>query len=136
MDTGTTQELNARELRDFGLSTGAIVAVLFGALIPWVWDLEYPMWPWVVLAVLGIMALVAPESLRLVHRYWMRFGLLISKVTTPIILGICYLLVFAPVGFLIRISGRDPMKRKLDARAETYRIEAESQSVGTLEKPY
>ncbi|MBU2676579.1 MAG: sxtJ [Gammaproteobacteria bacterium] len=130
------EELSAAELRNFGLSTGAIVAVLFGVIIPWIWDFGYPVWPWIVLAILGGLGLIAPMSLRLVHRYWMRFALLISKVTTPIILGIVFFLVFMPVGLVIRVFSRDPLARQFDPDAETYRIVHDRQSAGTLEKPY
>ena len=94
------------------------------------------MWPWIVLAILGGLGLIAPMSLRLVHRYWMRFALLISKVTTPIILGIVFFLVVMPVGLIIRIFSRDPLARQFDADAETYRIVSDRPSADTLEKPY
>lgn len=136
MTISIEEELSAGELRKFGLSTGAIFAVLFGLAIPWMWDLKYPLWPWVILLVLGGLGLIAPKSLRLVHRYWMRLALLISKVTTPIILGVVFFLVVMPIGLIIRIFGRDPLARQLDADTETYRIETDRQSVSTLEKPY
>ena len=136
MNTSTEQELSAGELREFGLSTGAIIAVLFGGLIPWFWDLNYPLWPWVILLVLGGLGLIAPKSLRLVHRFWMRFAILISKVTTPIILGVVFFLVIMPFGLVIRIFGRDPLARKFNADAESYRVESDRQSADTLEKPY
>jgi len=136
MGTDTIKKLDARELRSFGLSTGAIVAVLFGALIPWIWGLKYPAWPWVFLAVLGLWAMVMPKSLQPVYRLWMRIGLLISKLTTPIILGIVFFLVIMPIGLVARIFGRDPLNRRFDTDAGTYRIEKDSQSAEALEKPY
>lgn len=136
MDTATIRELNTRELRSFGLSTGAIVGVLFGGLIPWLWGLSYPLWPWVILAVMGMLALIAPKSLRPVYRLWMRIGLLISKVTTPIIIGIIFAFIIIPVGLVMRIFGWDPLDRQFDANIETYRKEPDSQSTGALERPY
>lgn len=136
MDSGITQELDASELRKFGLSTASIIAILFGALIPWVWDLRYPAWPWVILAVLGSWALIAPNSLRLVHRYWMRISSLISKVTTPIILGIAFFLVIAPIGLVFGMFNWDPLNRRFDAKLSTYRVDKLSQPAGSLENPY
>ncbi len=136
MNSSTEHNMNAGELRKFGVSTGAIVAVLFGMVIPWIWDLRYPLWPWIVLAVLGGWGLIAPASLHLVYRTWMRIGLLISKITTPIIMGIVFFAVFVPVGVVMRIFGWDPMARKFDADAPTYRVESDHQPGGTLEKPY
>jgi hypothetical protein len=67
-------ELDRKGLREFGLITGAIVAVLFGLFFPWLLERSFPLWPWAIFAVLGAWALVAPLSLRLVYRAWMRFG--------------------------------------------------------------
>ena len=136
MNASTGERLSAGELRKFGISTGAIVAVLFGLVIPWIWDLNYPHWPWVILLVLGGLGLIVPNSLRIVHRLWMRFALLISKVTTPIILGVVFFLLFVPIGLIIRVFGRDPLARRLDENADTYRVVNGSEPIDTLEKPY
>ena len=136
METGITKELTVGELRNFGLTTGTVVAVLFGLLLPWIWDLGYPRWPWIFFGFLGVWALVAPATLRVVYRVWMRIGLAISKVTTPIILGIVFYLVVMPVGLLMRTIGGDPMHRRFDSSAETYRIDKQDRSAGKLENPY
>ena len=136
MNNGTEHEMNAGELRKFGLSTGAVVAVLFGMVIPWIWDLRYPLWPWIILAVLGGWGLIAPASLLPVYRIWMRFGLLISKITTPIIMGIVFFALIMPVGVVMRIFGWDPMVRKFDADVGSYRVKSDHLSASTLEKPY
>ena len=111
MQASDIPDLDRDELRKFGLTTGAIVAVLFGGLIPWIWDFRYPTWPWIVFGILAAFAILAPMLLQPVHRTWMRIGLAISKVTTPIILGIVFFLVIMPVGIIIRLAGRDPLHR-------------------------
>src|SRR5262245_65196795 len=97
-------ELDAKGLRDFGLVTGAIVGGLFGLFFPWVLERSVPVWPWVILVVLGAWGLIAPISLRPVYRTWMRFGLLLSKGTTPILMGAMFFFVFAPYGVGLRLS--------------------------------
>ena len=129
-------DLDRDELRKFGLTTGAIVAVLFGGLIPWIWDFRYPTWPWIVFGILAAFAILAPMLLQSVHRTWMRIGLAISKVTTPIILGIVFFLVIMPVGIVIRLAGRDPMRRNLESSADTYRVDPQVSEHDSLEKPY
>ena len=53
-----------------------------------------------------------PARLGPVYRAWMGLALLISKVTTPIFLAIVYFLVIAPVGLLMRLFGRNPLRHK------------------------
>jgi hypothetical protein len=129
-------DLDRGELRKFGLTTGAIVAALFGGLIPWMWDFRYPTWPWIVFGILGAMAILAPMWLQSVHRTWMRIGLLISKVTTPIIMGVVFFLVIMPVGIVIRLAGRDPLHREIESSTDTYRVDPQISAHDSLEKPY
>ena len=128
-------ELDRKGLREFGLVTGAIVAVLFGLFFPWLLERSFPLWPWAIFAALGAWALVAPLSLRLVYRAWMRFGLLLSKITTPIIMGLVFYVVITPFAVILKIAGKDAMRRKFD-RSDTYRIGREKVRAGSLEHPY
>lgn len=129
-------ELEPKGLRRFGISTGAIVAVLFGLLLPWIFDRSYPRWPWIVFVTLSLWALVAPSSLRLVYRLWMRIGLLLGRITTPIVLGIVFYLIVVPFGVVKRVFGRDSMARVFDGQISTYRVKSERTGRQNLERPY
>ena len=134
--TDTIPEIDRKGLRSFGITTGAIVAVLFGLFFPWLLEFDIPTWPWIVLAVLGGWGLIAPDSLRPVYRGWMRFGLLLSKVTTPIIMGLVFFALIMPFGFVLKLLGKDPMRRRTDDSAETYRIESTKPTKENLENPF
>ena len=128
--------LDAKGLREFGIVTGAIVAVLFGLFFPWVFDASFPLWPWVFFAVFAAWGLAAPNSLSGVYRVWMRFGLLMSKVTTPLIMGAVFYLVIAPVALILRVVRWDAMRRKFDPAADSYRIGSRSPTKESLERPF
>lgn len=129
-------ELDSKGLRNFGLTTGLIAGILFGLIIPWLFGQRLPIWPWVLLAVLVVWALLAPSTLRPVYRGWMRLGLMISRVTTPLILGIVFYIVVMPFGLVRRVLGRDPMSRAFDPEISSYRVESETTSREYLEHPY
>ena len=57
-----------------------------------------PLWPWVIFGVLAVLGLVAPMALNPVYKIWMRFGLIMSKIMTPLIMGIVFYFVITPVG--------------------------------------
>ena len=135
MMTDDIPELDASGLRQFGLTTGAIVAVLFGVIFPYFLDLSWPLWPWIVFAVLGIWAIIAPMSLGPVYRGWMRFGMLLSKITTPLIMTLLFFIAIFPGSLLMRLFRKDPMHRSFDDSA-SYRVKAKQPSVENLEKPY
>ena len=129
-------ELDRKGLREFGLVTGAIVAGLLGLFFPWLLDVDYPMWPWWIAGLLAIWALVAPESLRTVYRLWMRFGLLLSRITTPIVIGLIFFLMVTPMAFIMRVTGRDPMERRFDDRVKSYRTVSKKAPKSNMEKPF
>ena len=61
---------------------------------------------------LVLAALAIPGRLGPVYRIWMGGAHAISRVTTPIFLGIVYLLVLTPAGLLMRLLGRNPLRHE------------------------
>jgi len=129
-------DLDRKGLRSFGLTTGTIVAGLFGLVLPWLLGHSLPLWPWVLCGVLVMWACLAPVSLRPVYRVWMRFGLLMSRITTPIILSIVFFLVITPVALIRGWLGKDSMSRRLDEKMTTYRVKSRKASAENLERPF
>ena len=129
-------ELDRKGLRNFALITGAILAVLFGLFFPWLLDSRFPLWPWAVAAGLGAWGLVAPMSLQPVYRNWMKLGLLLGKVTTPLVLGIVFYGLILPMGLVMRIIGHDPMARRFDDAADSYRVRHPKAPKNNVERPF
>jgi hypothetical protein len=129
-------ELDRKGLREFGLVTGAIVGVIFGLFFPWILERPIPRWPWVIFGVLGLMALAIPMALRPVYKGWMKLGLLMSKITTPIIMGLVFYIVFTPMGLIMRLGGKDAMARRLDEKAASYRVKSVANPPNRVEKPF
>ena len=128
-------ELDRSGLRNFGITTGGIVAVIFGILVPYILDRGWPLWPWIVAAVLTGWALVAPATLGPVYRGWMRFGLLAGKIVTPIILTIVFVVTIVPTSIALTLMGKDAMRRKFDS-GPSYRVQSKQPPVENMEKPY
>lgn len=63
-------------------------------------------------AALVFAALVFPAHLGPLEKVWTRFGLLLSRITSPVFLGIVYFAVFTPVGWLRRIAGKNAIDRR------------------------
>lgn len=130
------EKLDAAECRKFGLTTGLIVVILFGFLIPWLFNLNYPWWPLIIAGVLAAMALVVPVALQPIYIVWMKFGNVMSWINTRIILGILFYGMFLPIGIVMRLFGKDPMHRKLDKKLSSYRVISQNESKDNVERPY
>lgn len=109
--------LTAAEGRKFAFTVGGAFLVL--ALITW-WR-QHPTLMTVfgsLAGVLGVLGLVVPTALGPVERAWMGLAHLISKVTTPIFMGIVFFLVIGPVSLIMTILGKRPLRN--DPKATTY----------------
>ena len=129
-------ELDRKGLREFGLTSGAAVVAIFGVFFPWILDLAWPAWPWVIAAPLWALALVRPLWLRRIYRGWMRFGLLASRVMTPLVLGIVFFAMISPMAMIRRLAGKDPLQRALSPDQESYRVQSTKSPREKLEKPF
>jgi hypothetical protein len=67
-----------------------------------------------------VVTLVKPALLTPLNRAWMKLAEILNKIVSPIVLGTMFYGVFAPIGIVMRLAGRDPMKRRFDPQARTY----------------
>jgi len=70
-----------------------------------------------VAALILAMALIWPGLLAPFNRAWMKFGLLLHKITNPIIMGLIFFLAVTPTALIMRAMGKDPLRRKFDKSA-------------------
>jgi hypothetical protein len=77
-----------------------------------------------------------PSSLRLVYRGWMRAALILGKANSYVLLSLIYIIVFSPLGILMRMAGYDPLHRKFLAHTSTYRKPSVIKKPDTMERPY
>jgi hypothetical protein len=59
--------------------------------------------------VMSLAGLLVPGSLEPVERGWMKLAHAISRVTTPIFMGIVYFVILTPVGVVRRIMGANAL---------------------------
>jgi len=130
------KKLDKQELRKFGLVTGAIVAVLFGMLLPWLFNHVWPTWPWVVAVSLWAWAIFLPSTLEPVYHGWMKVGHVLGWINTRIILGVMFYTVFFLVGLIMKVIGNDPMSRKIDKTVISYRVASRPRNKDHVERPF
>jgi len=71
------------------------------------------------------------------YRAWMRFGLIAGYVNTRIIMFMLYYLIFAPLGIIMSLVGRDALLRKTgDTTQDSYRVTSSQRDADHFERPY
>jgi hypothetical protein len=119
-DLNRIQAVEASSDRAFGLVFAAVFLVIAG------WPLFYGealrWWAVGIAAAFAAIALLKPSLLAGLNRQWIKLGLLLGKIVSPIALGILFYCVVAPIGLVMRLSGKDPLRLKLDPGAKSYWI--------------
>ena len=104
--------------RTFGLIFAAIFLLI--ALWPLINGASPRTWALIIVALFALPALLFPRVLTPLNAAWVKFGLFMHKIVNPILMGLIFFLTVLPTGLMLKLFGKDPMRRKLDANATTY----------------
>ncbi len=127
------------DLRKFGFIMGGMVALIFGLLFPWITDKtshDWPIWPFIVLAVFWLTAIIAPKILRPIEQLWQKVGTVLGFINSRLILGLMFFALIFPIGLILKILRKDSMNRKLLKDVDTYRKNVIPRDKKHLEKPF
>ena len=113
-------EIQMGSERSFGIVFAVVFALI--ALFPVLFGGGVRLWSLGIAALLIAVAFAAPKVLRVPNRLWFRFGLLLNRVMSPIVMGIIFVVAVVPTGLIMRALGKDLLREKLDRSATTYWI--------------
>jgi len=108
--TSPAPQPTPRELRQFAMTVGAA----FLGLAALAWRNGHhtsAAVPGAIGAALAAAGLLLPTRLKPVYRGWMALALAISKVTTPVFMGVVFFGVLTLLGLVMRLFGRRPLAR-------------------------
>lgn len=67
-----------------------------------------------------VVAFTVPQFARPLNKLWFRFGLLLHKLISPIIMSLIFFLTVTPVGLVMRMVGKRPLNLKFDQNVDSY----------------
>lgn len=104
---------------------GIVFAVFFALIGLWPLVRGEPAraWALVIAAAFLLAALVRPRLLASLNRLWTKFGLLLHKITNPVIMAAVFYGAVTPTALVLRMMGKDPLRRRIDRSATTYWID-------------
>lgn len=117
---------------------GQVFAVVFVLVALWpLWHGHGPrLWALAVAAIFLGLAYAAPQVLQPLNKLWFRFGLLLSRVMTPLVMSLMYALAVVPTGLALRAFGKDPLSRTANPAAATYWISRKDAPVGSMRNQF
>ena len=96
--------------RSFGIVF--LVVFLIITLYPLLNNENIRYWSLLVSLVFLILGLLNSNILTPLNKAWFKFGILLGKVISPIIMGIIFFFVVTPIGLLMRILKKDLLNLK------------------------
>ena len=101
------------------------MAVVFTIIGTWpvLFSGSFRWWALIVAGLFGGFAVAVPKVLAPLNRLWFRFGLLLHKIVSPLVMGLMFYGLFTPYGVIMRMMGKDLLRLKLDPEAPSYWIE-------------
>ena len=113
-------EIKISSNRSFGIVF--FIVFLLIALYPLLKGNDLRIWSLVISFIFLILGLINSKILTPLNRLWFKFGLLLGKFISPIIMGIIFFIVVTPIGIIMRLFKKDLLNLKFNKK-ETYWID-------------
>lgn len=113
-------EVESGSDRSFGYVFCALFAII--GLWPLLSGGMPRLWSLAIAAGFLAVSLLRPRLLRPLNRLWFKFGMLLSRVVNPLIMGLVFYITVAPIGLLMRVLGKDLLGLRLSKETESYWI--------------
>ena len=80
------------------------------------------LWSLIVSAFFFLIAIFRPSMLKSLNFLWFRFGILLGRIISPIVMALVFVFAIIPTGIIIRLMGKDPLQRKFLKNKNSYWI--------------
>ena len=110
-------------------SFGIVFFIFFLAvsLYPLINSQEYRLWALITSLVFLILGLFNSSSLTPLNLLWFKFGMLLGRIVSPIIMALVFFCVVTPTGLIMKLFNKDLLKLKKNNK-KSYWIERKSKS--------
>ena len=113
-------EIKIGSNRSFGVVF--FVVFLLIALYPTINNGEIRIWSLIISIIFLILGLLNSKLLNPLNILWFKFGIVLGKIISPLIMGIIFFLVVTPTGLIMRLLRKDILSLKYNQN-KSYWIE-------------
>ena len=117
-------EIKIGSNRSFGIVFFIVFSLI--AVYPLINNGELRIWSLILSLVFLILGLLNSKILYPLNKIWFKFGLLLGRIVSPLVMVIIFFLVVTPIGLLMRILNKDLLNLKFN-KSKSYWIEKNEQ---------
>ena len=118
--------------RNFGLVFFTVFLIL--SIWPLMYEEPIRAWSFLISIVFLILGLMNSKILTPLNQFWFKFGMLLGRIISPIVMGVVFFIVVTPIGLFMRLIGKDLLQTKF-SKKNSYWINREK-NVGPMNKQY
>src|SRR6056300_1746672 len=107
--------------RSFGIVFFVVFLII--SLYPITYSENIRIWSLIISFIFIILGLLNSKILTPLNKLWFKFGVILGKIISPIIMGIIFFLVVTPIGLIMKLLGKDLLRLKYNKKDNTYWIE-------------
>ena len=85
---------------------------LIVGLYPLISNEPIRIWSIIVSLVFLILTIIKPNLFTFLNKLWIKFGILLGKIISPIVMGLVFFFVVTPIGIFVKILKKDVMGLK------------------------
>ncbi len=112
-----SENIKINSNRNFGVVF--FIVFLLIAIYPIINQSEIRLWSLIISLIFLILGIFNSKILTPLNKLWFKFGLVLSKIISPIVMGIIFFLVVTPIGLFMRLLRKDLLNLKFN-KSETY----------------
>ena len=88
------------------------VVFLLISLYPLLNNESIRLWSLIISLIFLILGILNSKILSPLNKIWFKFGIFLGKIISPLVMGFIFFLVVTPIGFLMRLLGKDVLNLK------------------------
>ena len=105
--------------RSFGVVF--FIVFLLISVYPLINDENIRYWSLLISLIFLVLGLLNSKILTPLNKIWFKFGILLGKIISPLVMGFIYFFIITPIGLFLKLFGKDLLKIKFNKKS-TYWI--------------
>ena len=114
------KDIKIRSNKSFGVVFFLVFLLI--SIYPLINDGNIRIWSFVISIIFLILGISNSKILSPLNKIWFKFGLLLGKIISPVVMGIIFFIVVTPTGLILRLFQKDVLNLKFNNN-KTYWIE-------------
>ena len=103
-------EINKGSNKNFGIVFFVVFFLI--AIFPLTYSGEIRIWSLIISFIFLTLGMLKSKILTPLNNLWFKFGIILGKIVSPLVMGVIFFFVVTPIGLLMRFFGKDLLNLK------------------------